>query len=278
MLRQRVITALLILLIFLCTLFAAPGFVFVILITILLLISAWEWANIAYWHRPMQRFIYVLATGLLLSVVVVIADISPKLTMNTEIIRYLLIISVSWWGLSLLWLQSYPASAVLWSRRWVLALVGWLILIPAWAALLYLHGLKHGNWLIVLVVAIVITADVGAYFSGKVLGKNKLAPIISPGKSWEGFCGGLIATAFLALSVAWMLDFSQWIQLVTVIVLVALASIVGDLVESMAKRNRGIKDSGSMLPGHGGFLDRLDSLTAAVPVFALAIISSDWGM
>ena len=169
-------------------------------------------------------------------------------------------------------------SAVLWSRRWVLALVGWLILIPAWAALLYLHGLKHGNWLIVLVVAIVITADVGAYFSGKVLGKNKLAPIISPGKSWEGFCGGLIATAFLALSVAWMLDFSQWIQLVTVIVLVALASIVGDLVESMAKRNRGIKDSGSMLPGHGGFLDRLDSLTAAVPVFALIIISSDWGM
>ena len=226
----------------------------------------------------MQRFIYVLATALLLSAVVIIADISPQLTMNTEVIRYLLLVSVSWWGLSLLWLQSYPASSVLWGRRWVLALVGWLILIPAWGALLYLRGLNNGNWLIVLVVAIVVTADAGAYFAGRKLGKNKLAPIISPGKSWEGFCGGLIATALLALSIAWMLDFSQWIQLVAVIVLVALASTVGDLVESMAKRHRGIKDSGSMLPGHGGFLDRLDSLTAAVPVFALAIISSDWGI
>ena len=193
-------------------------------------------------------------------------------------IRYLLVISVSWWGLSLLWLQSYPASSVLWGKRWVLALAGWLILIPAWAAMLYLHGLNNGNWLILLVVSIVITADIGAYFSGRILGKNKLAPIISPGKAWEGFYGGLIATTLLALSIAWILNFSQWIQLVIVILLVALASIVGDLVESMAKRNRGIKDSGSILPGHGGFLDRLDSLTAAVPVFALAIISSDWGM
>lgn len=276
MLKQRIITGLLIAAIFLCSLLILPKFIFFLLISLLLLASAWEWANLAYLYRPMQRFAYVFITGLLLSIVTVVADISPHLTINVEVIRYLLLISVSWWVLALLWVQSYPSSAVLWGNRWVLALMGWLVLIPIWVALVYLHSHANGKLLILLVVTTVVTADVGAYFFGKILGKHQLASTVSPGKSWEGFWGGLIACMFLAVLVAWAVDFPQWIQLLVVIILVALASIIGDLVESMVKRHRGVKDSGNILPGHGGILDRIDGLTAAVPVFALAIIFSDW--
>lgn len=238
--------------------------------------GAWEWANLLHLRQPMQRLIYVLITGLLLFVIAVFADISPQLTMNIEVICYLLSISVSWWALALLWVQGYPSSAVLWGNRYVLGLMGWLVLIPSWVALAYLHSLANGAWLILLVVMTVATADIGAYFSGKMLGKHQLAAAVSPGKSWEGFLGGLIACVLLALLVAWAVDFSQWRQLLVIIVLSALASVVGDLVESMVKRHRGIKDSGNILPGHGGVLDRIDSLTAAVPVFTLTIIFSDW--
>ena len=145
-------------------------------------------------------------------------------------------------------------------------------------ALLYLHSLVNGNWLILLVVITVATADTGAYFFGKIFGKHPLAATISPGKSWEGFWGGLFACTLLALLVAWVVDFSQWMQLLAIISFVALASVIGDLVESMVKRHRGVKDSGSILPGHGGVLDRIDGLTAAVPVFALAVMSSNWNI
>ena len=260
--------------VFFCSLLFKP--LFVSLISLILLVGAWEWAGLADLRQPAHRLLYVCITALLLLLVSFIANISPQLTMDVEVIRYLLLISVSWWALSLLWIQGYPSSAVLWGNRWVLALMGWVVLIPGWVALVYLQGHPKGNGLILLVVAIVITADVGAYFLGKMLGRRKLAPIISPGKSWEGFWGGLIACMLLGLLVAWAVDFSQWISLLAVIILVALASIVGDLVESMVKRHRGVKDSGNILPGHGGVLDRIDSLMAAVPVFTLVIITADW--
>ena len=274
MLKQRIITGVLLATVFFCSLLFKP--LFVSLISLILLVGAWEWAGLADLRQPAHRLLYVCITALLLLLVSFIANISPQLTMDVEVIRYLLLISVSWWALSLLWIQGYPSSAVLWGNRWVLALMGWVVLIPGWVALVYLQGHPKGNGLILLVVAIVITADVGAYFLGKMLGRRKLAPIISPGKSWEGFWGGLIACMLLGLLVAWAVDFSQWISLLAVIILVALASIVGDLVESMVKRHRGVKDSGNILPGHGGVLDRIDSLMAAVPVFTLVIITADW--
>jgi phosphatidate cytidylyltransferase len=139
-----------------------------------------------------------------------------------------------------------------------------------------LHSYANGNLLILLVVMTVATADIGAYFFGKIFGKHQLVSAVSPGKSWEGFWGGLITCMLLAALVAWAANFRHWIQFLVIIVLVALASVIGDLVESMVKRHRGVKDSGAILPGHGGILDRIDGLTAAAPVFALAIIFSDW--
>ena len=114
-------------------------------------------------------------------------------------------------------------------------------------------------------------ADIGAYFVGRALGRRKLAPNVSPGKSWEGVYGGMAVTAALALVFAlWQqLSLSAGLALVALTLGVTLVSVLGDLLESMLKRHRGLKDSSALLPGHGGVLDRIDSLTAAVPVFAL---------
>jgi phosphatidate cytidylyltransferase len=144
------------------------------------------------------------------------------------------------------------------------------VLLPCMIGLLFLHQQPSGIWLILWVAAIVSTADICAYFSGRAFGKHKLAKNVSPGKSWEGVIGGVLACVTLALLIAYFADKNVWLTLLIVIP-TAFSSVLGDLLESMIKRHRGIKDSGSILPGHGGVLDRIDGLTAAIPVFALML-------
>ncbi|WP_338036112.1 phosphatidate cytidylyltransferase [Halomonas binhaiensis] len=140
---------------------------------------------------------------------------------------------------------------------------------PTWIGFNVLRD-SGGVWLL-FVLLLVWCADTGAYFFGRAFGKRKLAPKVSPGKSWEGVLGGMGVTAFLAVifSLWQSLDLGATIVLVVVTLGVTLTSVLGDLLESMLKRHRGLKDSSQLLPGHGGILDRIDSLTAAVPVFAL---------
>ena len=143
-----------------------------------------------------------------------------------------------------------------------------------------LKGWPLGNWLIMTVMVLVWGADIGAYFSGKALGKRKLAPQVSPGKSWEGFYGGLVTSLLITLAIGLARDWGigqMLLGLVGAAVVVAI-SVVGDLTESMFKRRSGIKDSSNLLPGHGGVLDRIDSLTAAVPVFAVLLWAAGWGV
>jgi len=132
--------------------------------------------------------------------------------------------------------------------------------------------------LIFFVVLIVALADIGAYFSGRKFGKHKLASNVSPKKTWEGLFGGVATNILLVvvLGVFLKLDSDQWLILLGLVMITVLASVLGDLLESMIKRHRGIKDSGNILPGHGGILDRLDSLTAALPVFTLVFIYSNF--
>src|SRR5690606_16951319 len=122
-------------------------------------------------------------------------------------------------------------------------------------------------------------ADIGAYFSGKTFGRRKLAPQVSPGKSWEGLFGGLLTSLLITLAVGlyrgWPV--TEMVLALAGAALVVLISVVGDLTESMFKRSSGIKDSSQLLPGHGGVMDRIDSLTAAIPVFALLLWMAGWG-
>jgi phosphatidate cytidylyltransferase len=133
-----------------------------------------------------------------------------------------------------------------------------------------LHA-DNGAWLLLLAIAIIVLADVGGYIAGNLLGKHKLAPIISPGKTWEGFAGGLLLQLPLIAALLWLLpdtEIKNWLILVFP---VALYSVLGDLFESMVKRQSGVKDSSQLLPGHGGVLDRIDGIMAGMPLFALLL-------
>ena len=154
---------------------------------------------------------------------------------------------------------------------------GVMVIFPTWLAMVLLH--QHNPWMVLHVFGIVWIADTGAYFSGKLFGKRKLAPAISPGKSWEGVWGALIAVTIYSIIVSfwWQHDVQQeqWL-FVLICVLAAIASVAGDLLESVFKRTSGVKDSGQILPGHGGVMDRLDSITAAAPVFTAAYYLAGW--
>ena len=178
-----------------------------------------------------------------------------------------------WWLLALAWLwRSDFASG---GERWTHALkllAGSLCVIPAWSALCWLHaGAGNGPAWTLFALLIVWVADTGAYFAGVRFGRHKLAPRISPGKSWEGFAGGLLATALLAVVAVPMLGLA-WQRAGDLLLLTGVAflfSVAGDLFESLLKRHAGAKDSSDLIPGHGGVLDRVDSLLAALPVFAV---------
>ncbi len=181
-----------------------------------------------------------------------------------------------WWCFALLWVRSFPASADLWRHPLMRLLMGALVLLPSWfAAVFLLHIEAHGAALVVMVM-IVAAADIGAYFTGRAFGRHALAPSVSPAKTWEGFWGGVACVGMLAAIIWYLLparlDHLSLLAALCVALATAFASVLGDLTVSMVKRVSGVKDSSSMLPGHGGLLDRLDSLCAAAPTYALGLL------
>ncbi|GAB5450678.1 MAG: phosphatidate cytidylyltransferase [Halioglobus sp.] len=274
MLRQRVITAL----IMAGSLIAALAFLPVVwlagLLAVLIALGAWEWALLAGWKHPLARGLYSLLAVLACAGLYVYSGLQVE--PSRELVQPVLGVACLWWAFALLWVKGYPGSAVLWRNRVMRSLMGVLILAPAWLAAVYLISLPKGGALLVVMVMVVASADIGAYFSGRALGKHKLALAVSPGKTWEGFWGGIACCALLALALWYMLpDAASHMSLLAVMGIAlstALASVVGDLTVSMVKRESGVKDSGTLLPGHGGLLDRLDSLCGAAPVFALGLL------
>ena len=250
--RQRVITAVIALVLVAGVLFGLPPVAVELVIGALVLGGAWEWSGFLTGSGRSLRIGYVVLVALLL-----IGFTSVLAPYANE----LLLISVAWWLLALLWTFAFPTPIPV-PVRW---LAGLLVLVPLDVALLQLYAIDH--WLLVFVLLIVFVADTGAYFAGRFFGRVKLAPQISPGKTWEGVIGGMLAVSLLAYGRALTTD-ADWAMLVPFCLAVAVLSIVGDLTVSMFKRTAGVKDSGSLFPGHGGVLDRVDSIAAAAPLFA----------
>lgn len=274
MLKQRVITALILAAIFLLALFGLPASYFSFFIGAVLLIGAWEWANLSGFSAVWQRLVYsVVLLGLLVAAAGYFGfsgEATPQLAENA--IRDLLVVGCVWWAVALLLVQGYPSSSLLWGHKLSRLLMGVLVLIPTWVALVYIRLQSNGAWLVLLLIFAIAMADSGGYFVGRRFGKRKLAPAVSPGKTWEGFAGGFLVNCVLALLLVSLLKVDL-VWALAVILPTSLVSVLGDLLESMVKRHEGVKDSGSILPGHGGVLDRVDGITAGAPVFALALLS-----
>ncbi|QAX82085.1 phosphatidate cytidylyltransferase [Candidatus Pseudomonas adelgestsugas] len=264
MLKQRIITALIIIPIVWCGLFLLDGSIFALFIGLVITLGAWEWAGLAGLNACLLRVIYVAIVATLLFLMHVLSNI---------IVPWILCIAVLWWALAIFLVLTYPRTSNYWSSLATKLVIGLLILLPVSQGLAELKNAPLGNWLIMAVMVLVWSADIGAYFSGLAFGKRKLAPAVSPSKSWEGVYGGLALTLLITLIVGIMRDWSlkEILLALSIAVVAVFISIVGDLTESMFKRQAGIKDSSNLLPGHGGVLDRIDSLTAAIPIFAACL-------
>lgn len=278
MLRQRVITAIIMAGLFLSAVAFLSQAWLALLFGVLVCLGGWEWSRLCGWESNPSRALYVLVLAAVMGFLYHYCQLGGA-PVRAQVQPFLGLACL-WWSLALLWVKGYPGSAVFWRTRAMRNLMGLLVLALAWMAAVYLVSLPRGGGLIVVMVLIVATADIGAYFSGKTWGRHKLAEVVSPKKTWEGFWGGLCACALLALLLWSQLPSQQaHVSLAAVLVVVlatALASVVGDLTVSMVKREAGVKDSGSLLPGHGGVLDRLDSLCGAAPVFALGLLLAGW--
>ncbi|CAK0766018.1 Phosphatidate cytidylyltransferase [Gammaproteobacteria bacterium] len=242
-----------------------PNAVFALLLSMITMLGAWEWAILI----GLPRYGYITLTGIALIT-------TWKLIQNAQALFVLLVVAVVAWGLGLVIVSRYPTLPSWWRMRLVQAIIGFLILIPAWASLVALHGgrfseMTNGPRYTLFLFALVWAADTAAFFAGKRWGSYHLAPQVSPAKTWEGLWGAGVATLIIAVGGAWWLDLEtrQWIGFIGLCVITLLSSVLGDLLESVVKRTQGAKDSGVLLPGHGGILDRIDSLTAAAPVFVL---------
>ncbi|WP_369602497.1 phosphatidate cytidylyltransferase [Hahella sp. SMD15-11] len=276
MLKQRVITALILAPLFLALVFLADDRIFALVIGAIVTLAGWEWARLSGLKRAWQRILYALT---LVPAIWLVAHREVTTVLSASLI---------WWGIAALLVVTYPFSARSWSNPVLRLAVGYLVLAPTWLAVTRMRegdwtGLgvpaDGSPWMLLYSLAIVFCADIGAYFAGKTFGKHKLAPRVSPGKSIEGVVGGVLAVALFAWSVGSMVLHMTSAQLgswVGVSMLCGLLSVLGDLMESLAKREAGVKDSSSLLPGHGGILDRIDSITLAAPLFLFIALQLGW--
>lgn len=250
-------TAIIALAILAIVLFVVPPAVARFVIAAVIIAGAWEWGGFLFAANRTGRLAY-------LAFVAALMGLTWFNMADAAWLDNLFRIALAWWIMALVWMLFFPTpipAAITW-------ICGALVLVPAWAALDYLYS--QSPELLVFALLIVWFADIGAYFVGKGFGRVKLAPAISPGKTWEGVLGGLTAVTVLAAAGSAVFDIDVAV-LVPFCLAVTMLSIVGDLTVSMFKRTAGVKDSGSLFPGHGGVLDRIDSVSAAAPLFALAL-------
>jgi len=266
-LQRRILTASLLAPMAIAGVLLLPLPYFALVLGIVISIGAWEWSALAGLSAGVERVAFTISAALVLFLLW-LGGVEPWMPW------ILVLLAVWWFGLSL-YLFRIPRVEMTAGRRPWRLLSAAPVLLGSWLAMVYLHGSsEQGPRLVLFLLVLIWTADIAAYFTGRRWGNTKLAPALSPGKTWAGVYGALAGAALTACVLAWWFELSPGLAGVAVMLCVATAfiSVVGDLYESLIKRRHGVKDSGRLLPGHGGILDRIDSLMAAAPVFALGML------
>jgi len=266
MLSTRVLTGCILGALLLLGIFLLPPLWAVLAFGAVFTIGAWEWAGFGALRSRFSRAFYALIVALTLLA-------AWRWTRDPGHLIMLLSAACAWWIVAFLWLSLAPA----WNRPALTLVCGLAVLAPAFVALARLQisagAFARGPLIVLWLVLMVCAADIGAYFAGRAFGRRKLAPRVSPGKTWEGALGGLAMVALVAGGGALYFGLLP-LAVVAFGCGVGIFSVIGDLTESMFKRAAALKDSGTLLPGHGGLLDRIDSVTAAAPLYALGLFGS----
>ncbi|PKO58670.1 MAG: phosphatidate cytidylyltransferase [Betaproteobacteria bacterium HGW-Betaproteobacteria-19] len=268
MLKTRIITAFILLFGLLGAVFMLPASLWLVFCALVCGGAAWEWGGLARFATP-GRTIFAVLTGVLCGVLGALSGLGGASAPVIGLLAPLYLASALFWvlvipfWLRLKWRLSSAGMAIV---------VGLVVMVPPALALAHLRQL--GPWLLLAVMAMVWVADIAAYFSGRAFGRHKLAPGISPGKTWEGAFGaaaGVSVFGYVLVFFFAAFEMPGWLYMAALPLLLAFTavSIIGDLFESLLKRQAGIKDSGAILPGHGGILDRIDSLTSTLPMAGL---------
>ena len=271
MLLQRILTALVLAPLAILIILLPPTGIFATIVALAFLAAWWEWAELSGLNSRSWRVVLL---------VVAMAVFALLWRAHATVLTPLLLAAgVAWWLLACLWLRHFAFAAAPTRENLALKLLaGAFVIFPAWVALVSIHArAPHGHWWTLLALVIVWASDIGAYFSGRTFGKRKLAPQISPGKTWAGAYGAMVAGVLVAGAGGWLLGVrgAALVALALLAAVTVAVSIVGDLIESLMKRHAQVKDSGTIFPGHGGLMDRLDSVFAALPVFAAGLLLLD---
>jgi len=264
MLLKRILTASIIAPILVFGILVLNQTTFALALALILIISSWEYCNLIQIKQLAGKALYAL---LILLVTYFLSNTPSNLT--------ILYVASSWWLMALIWVLIFPEGSHLLRKNLLVKLVnGLFIFVPMAIALMALHSLDPS--LVLFLLILIWAADIGAYFAGKLFGKTKLCPSVSPGKTLEGVCGGTALAQVVAISYVYVSTqsplLSDFLIFSFIALVVSLVSVLGDLFESVLKRIAEVKDSGSILPGHGGILDRIDSLTSSAPIFFLLIV------
>ena len=268
---QRLLTAAVLIPLFSVVVLKSATLYFTLLIAAVVLVAAWEWGRLVR-LPPAAWTIFIAAVAV--TVGLAVAGNIPAAA--THVISA---VAMIWWAAATVWVMRFKPAASRGGSPWRGLLAGWIVLLPAFLSLCALHQeAAFGPGYVLFLLFLIWAADSGAYFAGRRFGRRKLAPHVSPGKSWEGLVGGLSAAAVVAVGGGRLLGLSgeAMMWFVPLCLIVVVVSVVGDLLESLFKRSAGVKDSGRFLPGHGGALDRIDSLTAAAPAFYLGLTLFEW--